>query len=86
MVDQVNTQREAQTVDRQDSSVGEAREAFRRSVGFQMMFYAHSGLEMGKAIDHICAAGDRMLAACALALASPEPEPKTKNGEVKDLS
>jgi hypothetical protein len=38
---------------------------FRNSVGFQIMFVLYSGLEIGKAIDHICNAGERLLAACA---------------------
>lgn len=32
---------------------------FRRSAGFQFMFVLHSGLEVGKAIDHLCASAQK---------------------------
>lgn len=39
-----------------------ARKAFRTSVRFQINFVLHSGLEIEKAIDHVCAAVDRLVA------------------------
>ena len=36
---------------------------FRRSAGFQFMFVLHSGLEVGKAIDHLCASAEKLVAA-----------------------
>lgn len=37
--------------------------AFRRSAGFQFMFVLHSGMEVGKAIDHLCASAQKFGAA-----------------------
>lgn len=37
--------------------------AFRRSAGFQIMFVLHSGLEVGRAIDHLCASAEKFRAA-----------------------
>ena len=36
---------------------------FRRSAGFQIMFVLHSGLEIGKAVDHLCASAEKFSAA-----------------------
>jgi hypothetical protein len=36
---------------------------FRRSAGFQIMFVLYSELEVGKAIDHLCASAEKFAAA-----------------------
>lgn len=50
-----------------DQETGEIVEtpidAFRRSAGFQFMFVLHSGLAIGKAIDHLCASAEKFSAA-----------------------
>src|SRR5688500_6512817 len=37
--------------------------AFRRSAGFQIMFVLHSGLDVGRAVDHLCASAEKFSAA-----------------------
>lgn len=43
-----------------------AFEKFRNSVGFQIMFVLHSGLEVPRAVDHICSAAERLITALPL--------------------
>lgn len=42
-----------------------AMDKFRNSVGFQFMFVLHSGLEVERAVDHVCAAAERLIEARA---------------------
>jgi hypothetical protein len=55
---------ETATMSKATPTDGERTEvaAFRNKVGFQFMFVLHSGLEMEKAIDHICDAFSNALA------------------------
>jgi hypothetical protein len=51
-------------VDRETEEIVETPlDAFRRSAGFQFMFVLHSGLEVGRAIDHLCASAEKFSAA-----------------------
>jgi hypothetical protein len=46
-------------------------EKFRNSVGFQFMFVIYSGLEIDKAIDHICSAAEKLCETAAITGGDP---------------
>jgi hypothetical protein len=61
------------------------RDAFRRSAGFQIMFVLYSGLEVGRAIDHLCSAADTMAAALLEENVALKEENERLKQHVRDL-